>query len=69
MRFKTESRKAKHARLTEWHTIFALLPHVIATNGVDHWAWLEKIERKGRWDSWRFDSLWTWEYREIDQPK
>ena len=51
-------------RLTNWHPFFALFPRKIGEkDGKDICAWLEWIERKGKFVSSYGDSGWVWEYR------
>jgi FMN phosphatase YigB (HAD superfamily) len=48
MQWKTVSKEEKIKKRSEWHLIFAWMPHKIThnRNGQNYWAWLEKIGRK-----------------------
>lgn len=51
----------KHARLSQWHPFFALIPRRIGQN---HCVWLEWIRRKGRYcDDGYHGGSWDFEYR------
>jgi hypothetical protein len=59
-----ETWEARRARLEDWHDFFPLLPRSVAeTDGRHVCAWLQTIERKGKfWADWA-DYSWNWEYR------
>jgi hypothetical protein len=61
---KQERRDMEHARLSEWHDFFALFPRNIAEkNGRCICAWLQVIQRKGRFIVGYESDWWRWEYR------
>lgn len=66
-----ETWETKKARLSEWHPFFALWPRrVTVLNGRHKCAWLQMIERKGKYctieDTWlrmHIPDWWEWSYR------
>ena len=60
MKFKKESLKERHARLTTWRKKFAWWPIIM----YDHIVWLEYYERRATNASFRGKCKMIWEYRD-----
>jgi hypothetical protein len=63
MKFKKESLKSRHARLTTWNEKFAWLPIAID----DHVVWFEWYERRANNASFHGKCKMVWEYRIINK--
>lgn len=59
-----ESWQEKKARLSEWHSFFAIFPKKV---GPHDCRFMEAIERKGEYlsDTLYLGSVWLWQYRAI----
>lgn len=59
-----ENWRARKVRLENWHDFFPLVPRTVAVEGgEDICAWLQTIERRGRYCGGIPYSCWIWEYR------
>ena len=65
-----ENDELRKKRLQDWHPYFALWPRTIyVENGRDICAWMQWIERKGRFSEMvytadgPYSNWWDWEYR------
>ncbi len=67
MKWRVRKPNARHRRLHWWHDWFAWFPVRVPTNGRMsgmRMAWLEKIERKGKYKLLAYcECGWIWQYR------